>query len=82
MIGRLKLAAHTPIDVAQMVIDCRIARFDIGCPFKLFQCFIETPEAIIGPAERIDDVAGAWSQLHRLADHFQTLIEVHVHVDP
>ena len=79
---RLEPAAGAPVGVAQMVVEHRIVRLQRHRALELAHRVVELAEPVIGPAQRIDDVAVARPEIDRLADQVHGLVEVHVHVDP
>src|SRR5512138_3880755 len=63
--ARLVLAAHLPQRVAEVVVDGRVLRPERHGALELHNRFLEAAEAVIDPAEAVDDVTVARPQLHR-----------------
>src|SRR5687768_16833664 len=70
---RLQRAARLPVGVAEMVVDDRIVSLQGDGALQLRYRLVVAAEAVIGPAETVDDVAVVGAKLDRLADHRQGL---------
>jgi hypothetical protein len=65
-----------------MVVDLGIVGAERRRLFELGDGIGIAAEAIIGPAEAVDDVTVVGRGLHRLLDHAQRALQVHAFVDP
>lgn len=78
----LKDTPKLEIDIPQMIIDHRIAGHSLDGFFQPFQCFIVIAQAIIGPADRIEDGSILRPQLNGAMQHGQGFGEVEMAINP
>ncbi|MNI07975.1 hypothetical protein D3C73_609970 [compost metagenome] len=64
-----------------MVVDRGIAGAQLDRFLKLRHRIVEPAEAIVSPAERIDDIAVIGARIDGRLDHLQAFVQVEVHVD-
>src|SRR6202790_1402930 len=74
--------AGLPIGVAQMVVDRRVLRHQLGRLFEVLNRAGIIPHPVMRPAEAVDDVAVLGPQLDSLLDHLEPLFEVLAAIDP
>ena len=53
----LQRAADLPVGVAEMIVDGRILGLELDRALEMLHRLVVIADAVIGPAERIDDVA-------------------------
>ena len=65
-----------------MIVDHGIGRFQLDGLFQLPHSFRILAEAVIGPAQTVDNIAVGRAQLDRAAQHLEGLGQVQALVDP
>src|SRR5579864_2001467 len=78
----LQHTVDPPVDVAQVIVDGRIDRLELDRALEMLHRLLVIAEPVIGPAERIDDVAVIGPLLDRALDHGHGFVEVKALVDP
>ena len=79
---RLELAADPPVSVPEVVVDHRICGLEIDGLLELAHRFVIAPQAVVSPAETVDDIAVARLQIDRTPQHAEGLVEIDALVDP
>jgi hypothetical protein len=82
LIGGFQLAPDAPVGVAQMVVEDRVVGHQPDRALEFAHRVLVALQPVIGPAERIHDVAVGGPEFDRALDEVEPLLEVHVHVDP
>src|SRR6056297_4072861 len=77
----LALAAHGPVDVAEMVVDDRVDGFELDGALHVPHRLVVASEPVERPAETVGDVARTGPGLDGALDEVERLVHVHVHLD-
>src|SRR5262245_41170327 len=78
----LQHAANPPIRIAEMIVDRWIFRLELNRTLELFGRFLVIAESVVGPAERVDDVAVVRALLDSLFDHLHAFVQLDALVNP
>ena len=65
-----------------MIVDGRILGLELDGALEVLHRLLVIADPVIGPAERVDDVAVVGALLDRALDHAHALVEVDALVDP
>src|SRR5437762_13865859 len=79
--ARLQYPADPEIGISQMIVDRGVFRLELDRAFEVLDCFLVVANAVIGPAERINDVAVVRALLDRALNHFHSVIEMDALID-
>src|SRR5437870_948362 len=61
----LEFASDLPIGIPEVVVDHRVRRFEVDCPFELIHGFVIAAEFVIRPAEAINNISISRAQFDR-----------------
>src|SRR5438270_12000823 len=78
----LERATKAPIRIAEMIVDGRVLRLELYRPLELLDRFVHIAKPVVGPAERIDDIAVIRALLDRPLYHAHAVIEMGSLIDP
>src|SRR6266849_8934994 len=78
----LQHAIDLPINVAKVIVDGRIDRLEFDRALEVLHRLLVIAKPVVGPAERIDDVAVIGPLVDRALDHTHALIEMDALIDP
>lgn len=65
-----------------MIVDRGILRLQLDGALQMLHRIFILADAIIGPAERVHDIAIIWPLLDRAADHLHAIVEIDALIDP
>ena len=79
---RLLAPPDPPVSIAQVVVDDRILRPQFDRALQVLQPLAVLAEAIVDPAQAIDDVAVVGTQLDGAHQHTLGAVEIQLLLDP
>src|SRR5499427_2354062 len=75
-------AIDFPVYVTQVVVDGRVDRLEFDRALQVLHRLFVIAKPVVGPAQRVDDVAVIGPLLDRSLDHAHALVEMDALVDP
>ena len=75
-------APDAPVSIAEMIVDGRVGRLEFDRAVELLHRLLVIAEPVIGPSERVHDIAVVRALLDRALDHAHAFVEVLALVDP